>query len=180
MEQGGPLTVNQTFQFVVPTPQVGLAVCPQRPVGEGALLAAADTRVLFARPFVPRRASEALRLPGCWHFATRPVWRGRLALTLPPFLYGAALTPVGRCPAWGGESADFGRPRKGRRPGGACCPQGARDSCTDCVERHGHTQTTLHTTACWRCSVAQKRWSSGETTPLSSAKTSPLSPPLIV
>lgn len=85
--------MNQAFQFVVPCPQVGLAVHPQRPSGEGALLAAANTRgtlVLFARPLVPRRASEALRLPGCW--------RGRLALTLEPFFHGLALAPVGRCP----------------------------------------------------------------------------------
>lgn len=96
---GGPLTVHQTLQLVVTSPQIGLAVRPQRPGGEGALLAAADTRVLFTRLLVPRRASEALRLPGCWHFATRPAWRGRLAQTLSPFFYGAALNPVGRYPA---------------------------------------------------------------------------------
>lgn len=94
---GGPLTVNQALHFIVPSPQVGLVVCGQCPGGEGATPAAADTtgtRVLFALPLVPRRASEALRLAGCW-----PVRRARLALALASFFRGTALAPVGRCPA---------------------------------------------------------------------------------
>lgn len=179
---GGPLTVNQAFHFIVPSPQVGLVVCGQRPGGEGATPAAADTTgtsVLFALPLLPRRASEALWLAGCWHVLTGPVRGARLALTLASFFRGATLTPVGRCPAWGGKSADFGRPRERRRPGGSC-PQGARDCSPERVERHGYAHATLHTTAGWRCSVAHEMMNLGWNHAPCSAETTLRSPQLII